>query len=757
MKTDVGSTGRSVTAIGVVLSLLLASLVGAAGWLAYGHSLLTKGGRKRSHLPYNERNPFDTSGFSLLSPGLEPWRESASLGEIREVFRTAGSRELARIDAALETPSVSEEEQVFLRLVKAAIYQYEADQGRSSAALEETRAWLAGRDSLERRWLYSVIFFQGVSAMRLGENENCILCRGESSCIVPINAAAMHSRPEGSRMAIGYFTEYLEQFPDDLGVKWLLSVAHMTLGEYPSKVDRRYLLDLDRFLHSELNIGEFRDVGHLLGVNRLNQAGGAIMDDFDGDSLLDIAVTTMDPAGSMAFYHNRGDGKFEDRSQAAGLTGQLGGLVCYQTDYNNDGRLDVYIPRGAWLPHPVRPSLLRNDGGGRFTDVTAESGLLDPVNSNAAAWADYDNDGWLDLFVACERQPNRLYRNRRDGTFIEVAAGAGVDGKGQGFYKGCTWIDYDNDRYPDLFVDSLTGLAQLYHNERNGRFAQVTREMGIDGPRGGFACWSWDYDNDGWLDIFATSYDRTLDDVVRGLVGRKHRRDSPRLFHNRGGKGFDNVIAESGLDMVFATMGCNFGDFDNDGWLDFYLGTGDPTLSLLIPNRMFKNVGGKRFADITGTSRTGHLQKGHGVACGDWDNDGDVDIFIEMGGAIDGDKYHNIMFQNPGQGNNWITVKLVGKTTNCAAIGARIKVVTALKEPLTVYRHVTSGSSFGANPLRQTIGLGKADRVAMLQIDWPTSATTQVFHDVAVNQAIEITEFEKEYKTLRSQVIPLRE
>ena len=128
-----------------------------------------------------------------------------------------------------------------------------------------------------------------------------------------------------------------------------------------------------------------------------------------------------------------------------------------------------------------------------------------------------------------------------------------------------------------------------------------------------------------------------------------------------------------------------------------------------------------------------------------------------MGGALNGDKYHNIMFQNPGQGNNWLTVKLKGTKTNRAAIGARIKVVTAGEKPLTIYRHVTSGSSFGANPLRQTIGLGKADRIAVLQIDWPTSATTQVFRDVAVNQAIEITELETDYKKIPSAVIALPE
>src|SRR5580704_8857241 len=177
-----------------------------------------------------------------------------------------------------------------------------------------------------------------------------------------------------------------------------------------------------------------------------------------------------------------------------------------------------------------------------------------------------------------------------------------------------------------------------------------------------------------------------------------------------------------------------------------YLGTGEPPLSSLVPNRMFRNLGGKRFVEITGSSGTGHLQKGHGVACGDWDRDGNVDIAIELGGAVPGDQYHNVLFQNPGQGNNSLTVKLIGKKTNRAAIGARIKVVTAGDHPLTVYRTVCSGSSFGANPLEQLIGIGKAERIAELEIFWPTSREKQIFRDVSVNQAIEITEFAKDYK-----------
>jgi ASPIC and UnbV len=142
------------------------------------------------------------------------------------------------------------------------------------------------------------------------------------------------------------------------------------------------------------------------------------------------------------------------------------------------------------------------------------------------------------------------------------------------------------------------------------------------------------------------------------------------------------------------------------------------------------------------------------VACGDWDRDGDVDIFVETGGAVNGDKYHNVLFQNPGQGNHWLTVKLVGKKTNRAAIGARIKVVTAGEQPLTIYRHVSSGSSFGANPLQQTVGLARADRVALLEIQWPTSGTTQIFRNVTVDQAIEVTEFAESYRPLEWKPVP---
>jgi hypothetical protein len=731
-----------------ILLLCLAGLVVAAVGVVW------RAMPRRPTLPaldYRARLPIDPGGVGVVTEHVR-WNPAGSLEEIANAWRNPGFRGMKVLEKARSAPPGPDKVQSLLSW--ATLANFEGEPRQAYAMLGELRSEVQSHDQLASDFLFTIIYLQGLTALRCGETENCILCRGESSCILPISPAAVHTNPLGSRQAIEHFTEYLGHFPDDAEVRWLLNVAHMTLGEHPNKVDSRYVISLDRFLHNEFDIGKFRDIGNSVGIDRLNQAGGAILDDFDNDGLLDFVVTSWDPIQSMAFFRNKGNGTFEDRTEAAGLQRQLGGLNCVQTDFNNDGHLDIFVARGAWQAQPMPPSLLRNNGDGTFTDVTLAAGLREPVNSNCATWADFDNDGFLDLFVCCEKQPNRLYRNKGDGTFEEVAAKAGVQGRGN-YCKGAAWIDFDNDGYPDLYVSNLNGPSELFHNNRDGTFTEVTGLMGINGPNQGFSCWAFDYDNDGWLDIFATSFDRTLPDVINGLTGQPHQRESNKLYRNLQGKGFQDVTKEAGLDLVFSAMGSNFADFDNDGYLDFYLGTGDPSLSMLIPNRMFKNVAGKRFSEVTSSSGTGHLQKGHGVACGDWKRDGNIDLFIEMGGALPGDRYHNLLFLNPGHDNQWLTVKLVGKKTNRAAIGARIKVVTSGDKPLTIHRHVSSGSSFGGNPLQQTIGLGKADKVALLEIHWPTSGTTQVFRDVAVNQALEVTEFATDYRKLDWQPIKL--
>ncbi len=186
-------------------------------------------------------------------------------------------------------------------------------------------------------------------------------------------------------------------------------------------------------------------------------------------------------------------------------------------------------------------------------------------------------------------------------------------------------------------------------------------------------------------------------------------------------------------------MGCNFGDLDNDGWLDFYAGTGNPDFRTLVPNRMFRNDAGRSFQDVTTSGGFGHLQKGHGVAFGDLDNDGDQDVYLKVGGAFSGDLFHSALFENPGHGNHWITLRLIGDRDNRAAIGARVKaVVEDASGPRTIYATVGSGGSFGGSTLQQEIGLGAAKRVKRLEVTWPATGQVQVLEDLDADQFLEI-------------------
>lgn len=701
--------------------------------------------RDSSIASYNPRKILDSSGYGWVLGVVKPWPQDYTLEQIGGHFRSSIRTTIADLTRMLDEGSLPPDQIASVRFSRATFLNFEGDAEGAYADLKAARGWIESDPAVAKDFLYTLIYFQGVTAMRRGENENCIACRGESSCVVPIVPAAIHTNPQGSRLAIEHFTEYLDRFPEDGEVRWLLNVAYMTLGEHPMGVPSKYLVDVSAYETQEHSIGKFKDIGADVGLNRFNQAGGSIMEDFNNDGWLDVAVSSFDPTQVMGFYLNDGKGKFIDRTHEAGVVSQLGGLNCVQTDYNNDGWKDIFIVRGAWLPGTLamRPTLLRNNGDETFTDVTVEAGMATPVNSISSCWADYDNDGWLDCFVCCEQQANRLYRNQQDGTFEECAVRSGLVGSPGACCKGANWIDFDNDGWQDIFLNYSSGEGgQLFLNQRNGRFKNVTRSMGFNGPELAFSCWAWDYDNDGWQDLYASSYVRSVEACALGLQGKPHKEATSRLFRNEGGKGFKDVASEVGLDGVYIAMSSNFADFDGDGWLDFYLGTGDPALGTLVPNRMFRSLNGKRFADISASSRTGNLQKGHGIACGDWDRNGAIDIFIEMGGAVNGDKYHNILFQNPGNDHAWVTLRLTGKKTNRAAIGARIKIETEGDQPQTIYRHVSSGSSFGANPLEQTIGLGKTKEISRITIDWPVSGTQQVFEKVAVNQRYEIEEFD---------------
>ena len=587
-------------------------------------------------------------------------------------------------------------------------------------------------------------FKLGVAWMRFGETQNCCARNNADSCLLPIQGGGVHAKVEGSTEAIKMFQQVLDTNPPQsayaLKARWIMNLAYMTLAKWPESVPAGLALTRSS-LESKEEFPRFPNVAMDLGLDDFDNCGGAVVDDFDGDQLLDIIVSTWDPAKSLRFYRNLGDGSFEDVSEAAGLTEIRGGLNMVHADYDNDGDLDVLVLRGGWWVGQglVPNSLLRNDGQGKFIDVTIDAGLAaQSYPTQTAAFADYDNDGDLDLYIGNEaagklRARSQLFRNRGDGTFEDVARAAGVTN--DRFSKGVTWGDYDSDGFPDLYVSNFGAKNRLYHNEGDGTFVDVAETSGVAEPVHSFPTWFWDFDNDGHLDLYVASYSTGLEGVAAEYFSFPHEFAGPCLYRGDGQGGFVEVAKEHGLVTPLPVMGASFGDLDNDGFLDCLLGTGDTKYETLVPNVMYRNRGGKGFVDVTVAGGFGSLQKGHSVAFADLDNDGDQDVFQQMGGGYKGDCYYNALFHNPGfEGNHWVTLKLNGVQSNRNAFGARIKVVVA--EPTgerSIYRTLGARSSFGGNPHRQEIGLGKAEGIVRIEVKWPGSEPVQVFEKVEMD------------------------
>jgi hypothetical protein len=597
----------------------------------------------------------------------------------------------------------------------------------------------------------SVRFYLGMAWLRLAENDNCCARNAPESCILPLQGEALHTAPEGATNAIPYFEEVLAHTPPGdywhLGARWLLNLAHMALGAWPDGVPEAHRLPPDTF-SSRIAFPRFPNVAARAGLDAFGMLGGIIADDFDGDLDLDLMISNWGTSGQLRLLRNDGEGRFVDDTERAGLLGITGGINIFQADYDNDGDLDVFVCRGAWLydggRHPN--SLLQNLGDGRFVDVTFAAGLGEVhYPTSTCGWADVDNDGDLDLYVGNETSakieaPNQLFRNEGDGTFFDIAGRAGVTNLG--YTKGIAFGDYDDDGHVDLYVSNLHEPNRLYRNAGTGRFVDVAARLGVQEPVESFGAWFWDYDNDGVLDLFCAAYCTGIGDIAAFHLGmaRPHP-EVLRLYRGDGKGGFVNVAPQLGLDYPALPMGANFGDLDNDGFLDFHLGTGDPYYYSLMPNLVFWNDRGRRFVDVTMAGGFGHLQKGHGVAFADLDGDGDLDVYSIQGGAYPGDAAHDVLYENPGFGNHWLGVIAVGTHSSRSAFGARLRaVVVEDGSERSIWRHVGSGGCFGANPLRQHLGLGKATRVQRLEIRWPRSREVQVLHDLPVDRTIRVVE-----------------
>lgn len=645
---------------------------------------------------------------------------------------------------------------------------------------------------------------RAVAHLQLAEDENCVADHGAASCILPFAAEAIHRQPGHTREAARLLSEYLEIRPADVQARWLLNLAVQVAGDPPESVPEAWRLPPGA-LTSEIPFRRFVDRAPELGLDVVDLAGGAVMEDFDGDGLLDVVTSSSYACDSLRAFRNQGRGRFREVTREWGLENQLGGLNLVQADYDNDGHPDLLVLRGAWLADEgrIRNSLLRNrlhEGPARFEDVTHAAGLAQPAYpTQTGVWADYDGDGDLDLYVANETRgesdwpsslyrmpgsydiapllegddwesplrflavmagghelvyPSQLFRNNGDGTFTDVAEAAGVTNLR--FAKSAAWGDYDDDGDPDLFV-SNAGPNRLYRNEGDGTFTDVAARVGIAEPsRLAFVCWFFDFDNDGDLDLFVADFSSPVPMVAASYFGPVLPPSYQVLYRNDGGR-FTDISAQAGLFRPLLPMGANYGDLDNDGFPDLLLGTGAPDLDALMPNVALRNDGGRRFQDVTFAGGFGHLQKGHGVAFGDVDGDGDQDVLHELGGAYRSDAFANALYENPGGPESWVTLRLRGREANSFGVGARIavEVEEADGERRTIHQVAGTGGSFGGSSLQQEIGLGVAERIVRLTVRWPGSGTVQVLEDLAPGHVYRITEGEPEAEAVSVRRIVL--
>ena len=474
----------------------------------------------------------------------------------------------------------------------------------------------------------------------------------------------------------------------------------------------------------------FEDMAPALGVDRLDGNGTCSWGDFDGDGDLDLFL-----AGSgtfMAVFRNDG-GKFAEVTEAVGLGKVPSGYSLNLIDYDNDGRLDLYVSLNGWSG-PMKNRLFHNEGG-RFVDVSAKSGADDAGSGFTAMWGDLDNDGWLDFVVANgvlkDGSVPQIYRNNRDGTFTNMTRAAGIKEPADYGAIGVALGDYDKDGDLDILVNGLGGAPnRLYRNQGNWQFVDVAAKAGLSQPgHNGFVCFFLDYNNDGWPDVLTTSLAPWID-VVEGLKAgfapRTLHPDATRLFRNKGDGTFEDVTLKAGLGAPMGVMGAGVADLDNDGWVDLYFGTGDPQMTRLEPNRLFHNNGNGTFSDVTravGLARPGN--KGHGVSFADIDNDGDLDLYAQLGGHYPGDHARNAFYKNlKGNQNHWLQVELRGVKSNRFAVGAQL---TLRAGDLQIYREVKGSEGFGStDPYLAHFGLGARETVDALEIRWPSGLRQQV-------------------------------
>ncbi len=504
---------------------------------------------------------------------------------------------------------------------------------------------------------------------------------------------------------------------------------------------------------------------------------GVAFYDYDNDGWLDIFLvngTRLEgfPAGSEPTSHlfrNNRDGTFTDVTAKAGVAHSGWGQGVCVGDYDNDGWDDLFV---TYFGQNV---MYHNNGDGTFTDVSQKAGVAGKGTrwSTGCAFVDYDRDGKLDLFVAnyivldlatapvpesgpclyksvmvacgppgMENGKNILYHNNGDGTFTDVSEAAGILGANGTYGLGVLTADLDNDGWPDIYVANDSTASALYQNKKNGKFQDIAIEAGCalspDGkPQAGMGISAADYDLDGNLDLVKTNF-----------AG-----DTPSLYHNQGGANFEDATFTAGLGAhtQYLGWGCGFFDMDNDGWADILICNGHvyPEVEQLKTEAgyaqrklLYQNLHNGHFADVSLQAGPGISEPSpsRGAAFGDFDNDGDIDVVINTV-----NDYPQLLRCDSKLNNNWIKVRTIGTKSNRSGIGARLKCVTHLPGDTKPHQQIdevrSGGGYFSQNDLRVHFGLGKATKVDLLEVRWPSGQVDTV-KDVAVNQVVFVKEGE---------------
>jgi hypothetical protein len=504
------------------------------------------------------------------------------------------------------------------------------------------------------------------------------------------------------------------------------------------------------------------------------KGSGLAFFDYDNDGWLDIYLTNGErlpgeepyPDGKTPIQHlfkNNRDGTFTDVTEKAGLGRTGWGTGVCVGDYNNDGWDDLFC---AYWGHNI---LWHNNGDGTFTDVTKKAGLWeDRIRwGSGCSWIDYDRDGWLDLFVCnyieldiskvpvpgqtgyCQWKGipvmcgprglpgglNILYHNNGDGTFTDVSEKSGILKPGPRYAITGVSYDFDNDGWPDIYVAVDSEPSILYHNNHDGTFTDTSVMAGCayneDGQeQAGMGVGVADYDCDGWLDIFKTNFSD----------------DTPDLYHNNGDGTFTDVTFVSGLGVntQYVCWGPTFIDYDNDGWSDIIHATGHvyPEIEnynldaqFKVPRLAYKNLGNGKFKDVTKELGPGINARwsSRGLAKGDFDNDGDEDLLI-----LNMNDRPSLVRNDGGNKNNWIKIKLLGTKCNRTAIGTRVRVVTGKHAQIDEVH--TGMGVMSQGDLRLHFGVGQAKTIDLIEVKWPTTQQVEKFTNVPVNQFLTIKE-----------------